>query len=187
ELRSLGTEPIPAGPYYEPDYFELEREAIFRRTWLQLAHLCEFPQRGSFVVREIEVARASILIVRGQDDRIRAFHNVCVHRGTQLVTEPSGQASSFTCRYHAWSYAADGRLRVAPEMERFFIGKEDCTLKEVALEICAGLIFVNLERNPRQSLREFLGPVADMMESRPVARATAFSEYVYDIDANWKL
>src|SRR5690606_28400258 len=61
------------------------------------------------------------------------------------------------------------------------------SLKEVHLDICAGLVFVNLDREPRQTLREFLGPLAEMLEARPIARATAFAEYVYEIDANWKL
>ena len=92
EIAGLGTEPVPAGPYYLEDYFELEREAVFRRTWLQVGHVCELPEPGSFIVREIEVAKASILIVRGTDGEIRAFHNVCVHRGTRrLPRQSAGQ------------------------------------------------------------------------------------------------
>ena len=81
-LFGLGTEPIPAAPYFRADYFELEREAVFKRTWLQIAHLSEVAEPGSFIVRELEVANASILIVHGKDEKIRAFHNVCTHRGT---------------------------------------------------------------------------------------------------------
>lgn len=187
ELTAFGTEPIPAGPYYKPEYFELEREAIWRRTWLQVAHSCELPERGSYILREIEIARASILIVRGSDGGIRAFHNVCTHRGTQLVTQASGRAGSFTCRYHAWTYGTDGQLRAAPELDRFFVGKADCGLREVSLDVCAGLIFINLDRKPREGLRAFLGPMAAALEGRPVAQATTFAEYIYEIDANWKL
>src|SRR5262245_60431486 len=85
DLAGLGTAPIPAGPYYRADYFELERDAVFRRTWLQLGHVSELPEPGCFIVRPVEIARASILLVRGRDEQIRAFHNVCTHRGTQLV------------------------------------------------------------------------------------------------------
>jgi phenylpropionate dioxygenase-like ring-hydroxylating dioxygenase large terminal subunit len=187
ELTAFGTGPIPAAPYYKPDYFELEREAIFRRTWLQVAHVCELPERGSFVLRPLEIGKTTILIVRGKDDKIRAFHNVCTHRGTELVTQPSGRAGSFTCRYHAWNFGTDGKLRAAPEIERFSLDKSDCALKQVSLDVCAGMIFVNLDRNPRQSLREFLGGMAESLEGRPVAKADHFAEYVYDIDANWKL
>ena len=183
----LGTDPIPAGPYYQADYFELERKAVFERTWLQIGHVCELPEPGAFIVRELEFANASLLITRDKDGAIRAFHNVCTHRGTQLVGQSEGKRASFTCPYHAWTFGADGQLRAAPDMDRFYVKREDCALPKVPLDICAGLIFVNLDPNPKQSLREFLGPLAEQLEALPVARATTFSEYVYEIDANWKL
>ena len=187
EIARLGTDPIPAEPYYQPAYFALEQEAIFKRTWLNIGHICELPQPGSFIVRPVEAANASILITRGPDDTIRAFHNVCTHRGTQLVQEAGGNRSSFTCPYHAWTYNYDGKLRAAPDFERFYVDKSQCSLPQVAAEVCAGLIFINLDQAPAQSLREFLGPLAEQLEAMPVARATGFSEWVYDLDANWKL
>lgn len=183
----LGTGPVPAGPYYRDDYFELEREAIFKRTWLQVGHVCELPRPGSYIVRSIEVADASILITRGKDGVIRAFHNVCTHRGTQLVAEESGVRSTFTCPYHAWTFSNDGQLRSAPDFERFYVDKAQCNLAGVAVDVCAGLIFINLDKSPGQSLREYLGPLAGQMETLPVAKATTFTEYVYEINANWKL
>ena len=184
---ALGTEPIPAAPYYRADYFELEREAIFKHTWLQVGHVCEIAEPGSFIVRSVEVAHASILIVHGKDGKFRAFHNVCTHRGTQLVAEESGTRSSFSCRYHMWTFGYDGKLRSAPDFERFYIDKAACSLHSVAVDVCAGLIFINLDKAPAQSLREFLGPIAAQLETLPVARATTYSEYTYEIDANWKL
>jgi phenylpropionate dioxygenase-like ring-hydroxylating dioxygenase large terminal subunit len=187
QMPDLGTDPIPAAPYYDPAYFELEREAIFRRTWLQIGHACEVAEPGSFIARPVEVAHASILIVRGKDGKIRAFHNACTHRGTQLVDEASGSAARFTCRYHAWTFGLDGALKSAPDFERFYVDKASCSLREVHVDVCAGLIFVNLADEPEQSLSEFLGPLAAQLEALPVARATTFAEYVYEIDANWKL
>jgi phenylpropionate dioxygenase-like ring-hydroxylating dioxygenase large terminal subunit len=184
----LGTGPVPAGPYYRDDYFELEREAIFKRSWLHIGHVCELPSPGSYMVREVEVANASLLITRGKHDVIRAFHNVCPHRGTQLVSESTdGNRASFTCPYHAWTFNTDGSLRAAPDFERFYVAKSQCNLPAVALEICAGLIFINLDKYPAQGLRDSIGELADQLETLPVAKATTFSEYVYEIDANWKL
>lgn len=183
----LGTAPVPAGPYYRADYFDLEREAIFKRSWLQVGHVCELPESGSFIVRALDFAEASILITRGRDGEIRAFHNVCTHRGTQLVREAAGRRPSFVCRYHAWTFSHDGALRSAPDMERFYVDAKDCGLRKVSVDQCAGLIFVNLDPAPKQSLREFLGPLAAELETLPVAKATTFAEYVYEIDANWKL
>jgi phenylpropionate dioxygenase-like ring-hydroxylating dioxygenase large terminal subunit len=187
DLARLGTDPTPAAPYYDPEWFELEREAVFKRTWLNIGHMCELAEPGSFIVRPVEVAKASILIVHGKDGEIRAFHNVCTHRGTQLVAKESGKASSFSCPYHAWTFGYDGRLRSAPDFEQFYVEKSQCDLRPVAVEVCAGLIFINLDPAPAQSLREFLGPMGEMIETLPVTGATTFDEYVYEIDANWKV
>jgi len=185
--KLLGTAPVPAGPYYREDYFALEREAVFRRCWLQIGHVSELAAQGDFIVRAIEVARVSVLLTRGKDGAIRAFHNVCTHRGTKLVADDKGMRSSFTCRYHAWTFTSDGALLSAPDFDKFYVDKEKCALKKIALDVCAGLIFVNLADEPEQSLRDYLGKLAPQLETLPVARATTFSEYVYEIDANWKL
>ncbi|WP_159830386.1 aromatic ring-hydroxylating dioxygenase subunit alpha [Novosphingobium sp. TCA1] len=186
ELAWLGTAPVPAAPYYDSDWFEREREAVFRQSWMQLGHVCELPERGSFMRREIEVLKASILIVRGRDDEIRAFHNVCTHRGTQLVDAADGRRSTFSCPYHMWTFGLDGALVSAPDFESFHVAKADCALPPVRCEVIAGLIFVHCGE-PGVSLREELGPLAEKLEAMPVAAATTFSEYVYEIDANWKL
>jgi phenylpropionate dioxygenase-like ring-hydroxylating dioxygenase large terminal subunit len=181
----LGTEPIPARYYYDPEWFELERKAVFLRSWINVGHVCELPEPGSFVRREVEYARASLLITRGRDGEIRAMHNACTHRGTQLTSEASGKQSKFSCPYHMWTFGSDGELLSAPDFERFYTTKEACALRQVAVGVCGGLIFVSFD--PQQSLAEFLGPLGPQLDSLPVARATTFHEYVYDINANWKL
>jgi phenylpropionate dioxygenase-like ring-hydroxylating dioxygenase large terminal subunit len=186
DVAWLGTEPIPALVYYDPEYFELEREAVFKRTWLQIGHICELPDSGSFIRRDIEVARASVLIVRGKDGFIRAFHNVCVHRGTKLVNADAGRQASFSCPYHMWTYGTDGSLQSAPDFDNFFLEKSQCALKPVAMEVFAGLIFVHLG-TPAQGVREWLGGFAEGFERLPIAQATDFVEYTYEIEANWKL
>jgi phenylpropionate dioxygenase-like ring-hydroxylating dioxygenase large terminal subunit len=186
ELDWLGTAPIPAAPYYDPEWYERERKAIFMRSWIEIGHICELPEPGSFIKRDLEFAAASLLIIHGKDGMIRAFHNVCTHRGTQLVDEAAGKRATFSCPYHLWTFGSEGALLSAPDFEAFGLDKKDCGLKQVPLEICAGLIFVNFAKNP-QPLRPWLGELAEELESLPVAKATIFSEYVYEIDANWKL
>lgn len=186
DLAFLGTRPIPAKAYYDSDWFELEREAVFRRSWIQVGHICELVGSGSFIRRELEVLNASLLIIRGKDGQIRAFHNVCTHRGTQLVDEAQGKRPTFSCPYHMWTFGTDGALITAPDFESFGLDRKDCALKQVALDVCAGMIFVNLGKDP-VPLREWLGELAEQMETLPVARATTFSEYSYDIAANWKM
>ena len=186
-VPDLGNAPIPAKAYYDPEWFELERQAVFLRTWFPAGHVCELPEPGSFIRREFEFARASLLLSRGKDGEIRAFHNVCTHRGTQLIDDTAGKRSTFSCRYHMWTYGSDGALLSAPDFEKFGLEKKDCGLHRIACEIHGGLIFINFNKTPKQSLVEFLGPLAKGMSQVPCAQATNFSEYVYEIDANWKL
>ena len=158
------------------------------RSWIEVGHACELPEPGTWIRRELEFADASILIVRGKDDRIRAFYNACTHRGTQLVEEESGKGANFLCPYHFWNFGDDGRLVAAPDFKRFApLTKEECSIPKVAVDTCAGLIFVNLDPEPKHTLREYLGEYADRLETLPVAKATTFHEYVYEIDANWKI
>ncbi len=185
EPLALGTDPIPTKYYYDPDWYELERKAVWMRSWINIGHVCELPENGSFIRRELEFARASLLITRGKDGQIRAMHNACTHRGTQLTDEPCGKKNTFSCPYHMWTFGSDGALISAPDFERFYTSKESVSLKQVAVDVCGGLIFISFE--PQESLREFLGDMAGMLDQLPVARATTFHEYVYDIDANWKL
>jgi len=189
ELQALGNGPVSALPYFSAEWFELEREAIFKRSWLMIGHECELPEPGSYIVREIEVARASIIISRSREGGLHAFHNVCTHRGTQLVEPRSGgKSAKFSCRYHMWTFGNDGRFLSAPDFERFgFADKSECDLRRVSVDTCAGLIFVNLDPAPTQTLRDFLGPMGAMAETLPVSHATTFDEYVYEIDANWKV
>jgi phenylpropionate dioxygenase-like ring-hydroxylating dioxygenase large terminal subunit len=182
-----GTGPLPSRPYWDPEWWEMERQAIFMRTWLHIGHVCEIAEAGMFIRREVEFARASLLIVRGKDGAVRAFHNACTHRGTQLVSdEAEGKRDRFSCPYHMWTYGTDGALISAPDFERFYVEKKDCALKQVHCEVVGGYIFVNFARQPQQTCRAFFGPIADEMEKLPAARATHFSECTYEIAANWK-
>ncbi|MGE3690606.1 MAG: aromatic ring-hydroxylating dioxygenase subunit alpha [Novosphingobium sp.] len=185
EAEALGTDPIPANYYYDPDWYELERKAVWMRSWLNVGHVCELAEPGSFIRRELEFARASLLIVRGKDGEIRAFHNACTHRGTQLTDAANGKQNTFSCPYHMWTFGTDGALISAPDFERFYTDKKDCALKQVAIGVRGGLIFICFE--PQESLDDYLGVMAARLDTLPVARATTFHEYEYDIEANGKL
>ena len=178
--------PVPARFYYDPAWFELEREAVFKRSWINVGHECELPEPGSFIRFEYEATKTSILIVRGKDGTVRGFHNVCTHRGTQLVEAERGKQATFSCPYHMWTFGTDGALLSAPDFERFALNKADCALKAVRIESAAGLLFANLWPDA-PPLREWLGELAPRLEQLAVAKATTFTEYTYEIDANWKL
>ncbi len=101
---------LRANDYSAENRYQAELNSIFHREWIYAAHQSQFPEKGSYLT--FDIADKPLLLVRGQDDEIRAFYNICVHRG-HILAEGSGKASHFTCPYHAWTYALDGRLRAA--------------------------------------------------------------------------
>ena len=112
----LGTGPISFRDSTSPEFYAAEREVIFKRAWLNVGRVEELPRVGSYLTKDIAAAGTSIIVVKGKDQVIRAFHNVCRHRGNKLVwndfpnEETKGVCRQFTCKYHAWRYDLDGAL-----------------------------------------------------------------------------
>ncbi|MET8655044.1 MULTISPECIES: aromatic ring-hydroxylating oxygenase subunit alpha [Nocardia] len=190
----LGTEPMSYEDSISPEFFELEREAIFKRAWLNVGRVEQLPRTGSYFTKEIRVAHSSVIVVRDRDGGINAFHNICRHRGNKLVwdefprEETSGTCRQFTCKYHGWRYGLDGSLAfVQQEGEFFDLDKSALGLAKVHCEVWAGFIFVNLASRPRQSLREFLGPMVTDLEGYPFDELTERYSYRSEVGANWKL
>ncbi len=188
EAAGLPTGPVSMEPYRSTEFYALERERIFRRSWLMLARAEEIPAPGDFVRKEIEVCNASIILTRGKDNEVRAFHNVCSHRGNQLVIAESGSGNRFMCRYHNWTYANDGRLIGIPDEPSFFnVDKKNCGLTLVACESWEGWIFVNLTPEPEVGLMEFLGEVPAFLSGVLYQNAGNPVIVQADLDCNWKV
>ena len=129
--------------YTDPTLFEREREAVFFRTWQFAGHVSQLGRTGDFFT--FEISDQALFCVRGRDDVIRAFYNVCAHRGHALVSG-EGHCSVVVCPYHAWSYELDGRLRKANNQKRAMgFDANDVRLSEVRVEVFCGFIFVNLD------------------------------------------
>jgi phenylpropionate dioxygenase-like ring-hydroxylating dioxygenase large terminal subunit len=184
----LGTGPVSTEPYISPDYFERERENLFKRVWLNVCREIDIPEPGDFVVRELEIAKTSLIVVHGRDGKIRAFHNICSHRGNRLVNQERGSCNTFVCGYHGWSYGLDGAVSVITAEDAFFdLNRAACALPAVACEVWRGFVFINLAPQPEQSLREYLGGYADFAEGYPFERLNTPARLSYDLEANWKL
>jgi phenylpropionate dioxygenase-like ring-hydroxylating dioxygenase large terminal subunit len=190
----LGTGPISFEDSVSPEFFRLEREAIFKRAWLMVGRVEDLPRVGSYFTKNLAAAGASILVVRDREEVIHAFHNVCRHRGNKLVwsdfpdEEVRGVCRQFTCKYHGWRYGLDGTLQFVQQEEEFFdLDKSGHGLARVHCDVWSGFIFVNFAPEPEQSLREFLGPLVTGLDGYPFGEMTERYDFVGDNNSNWKL
>ena len=185
----LGTESIPIEPYISKEYFELERERIFRNVWLNVGRVEQIPHLGDYFVEDLPVCHTSIVVVRGKDGQIHAFHNMCSHRGNKVVWDRSGSCQNFTCKFHGWSYGFDGKLKFVPDEESFFgLQKGKLGLTPVSVDVWAGFIFVHLDPNPTETLNEYLAEVVPSLEGYPFPEVSA-TRFCWrtEIKANWKI
>ncbi len=178
---------IPASWYTHDAVFEFERKAIFDASWQYVGHVSQVAHAGDVLIGE--VTHNPVLITRGQDNILRAFHNVCRHRAGPLATENACGLRVLQCKYHGWTYTLDGMLRGVPHWDRVdLFDKKDFGLQPVRLAEWEGLLFVNLAHAegapPLESqfagIRERIAPVnlSSLKHHRRV---------VYPIDCNWKV
>lgn len=133
---------IPAGRYIDPEFLALERQGLWKKSWLYACHMDELPNPGSFI--QWKKTGSPIVVVRGKDDVVRAFYNTCRHRGGPLVKTPSGDVQGFVCGYHGWTYALDGRLINLRDKRDFVDLDTDCrSLIPVRCERFYNWVFVN--------------------------------------------
>lgn len=187
DVEKLGTGPIPNKIYWDPNWFSAERDRVFRRVWLCVARTVDVASPGNYIVKDIGTCRASVIIARGRDGQLRAFHNVCSHRNMRVCLDKKGSTARFTCRYHGFSYDLDGQLRSVPDEEYFFgLDKGANGLTPVALETCGTFIFINLDPKPKQQLKEFLGELYDRLESFPIGDWASSFSFGGEAPLNWK-
>ena len=188
-VPELGTDPIPVESYVSPAYFERERETIFRRCWLNVGRVDQIPGAGDYFVHDLPVCDTSLLIVRGKDDVIRAFHNVCQHRGNHVVWRSRGHCrSAFACRFHGWAYDTEGRLVNVPDEPNFFgLDKGRRGLNAVATDVWRGFIFVNLTDPPPQTLIDYLGDAGTALAGYPFEEMPVYYPYRPEIQVSWKV
>ena len=135
---------LPGWLYHDPEYHRVEMERVMRPSWQIVCHLSDIAGPGEW--QALEFLRESIVVIRGRDHVVRAFANVCRHRGSRILDGHSGCAKVLTCPYHAWSYDLDGRLIAVPQKQDYpGLEMEKLALIPVEHEIWNGFIFVRLE------------------------------------------
>ncbi len=158
---------IPGGRYVDPGFHALERDRLWRRTWLYAIHDDEVPAAGNFI--RWDRAGDPLFFLRGTDNKVRCFYNTCRHRGAPVLMEPQGKVRrAFSCKYHGWTYDMEGHL-VGVRDRRDFVGlDESCrSLIEVRCESLGGWYFINLDPEAGP-LADSLGPTWDhLLEFRP--------------------
>ncbi len=152
----LGTAPVNYEDSIDPEHYKLEQQAIFKKTWLNVGRVERLPKKGSYFTREMPSAGpgTSVIIVKDKEEVVRAFYNMCRHRGNKLVwsdypgEEVSGTCRQFTCKYHAWRYSLEGDLTfVQQEGEFFDLDKANYGLVPVRCEVWEGFIFINFDND----------------------------------------
>jgi choline monooxygenase len=175
---------IPSWCYTDPATLLRERDRVFGRTWQLVGREDQVASPGSYF--SCEIAGEPLLVVRGNDSRVRALSNVCRHRAGPVV-KGAGTCGAFRCGYHGWSYSLDGRLANTPEfdgVEEF--DKASVRLPEFRLETWLGLVFVNLDPDA-PSLAETLGDLAGRLEARGFGHMRLAARKEWELDCNWKV
>lgn len=173
--------------HVSPEIYAAEVERIYRRLWLMVGRVEDIPNAGDFFLRDVPTLKAELIVVRGKDQVIRAFYNSCAHRGVPVVHQQRGSSLTFRCPYHSWLYGADGALRAVPAQEQFpCVEKAATGLVSVPLDIWNGFIFVNFDREPSQSLQDFLGGLGILHGTLPFDRYTFSVVARYEVASNWK-
>lgn len=171
--------------YFTPEFKDQEWERMWTRTWTCAGRTTDIPIAGNYF--KYDLGRESLIIVRGHDDKVRAFYNACQHRGRQLIDDDFGTRVQFVCPFHSWAYDLAGRNKRVTDRETFtdhaLCG--DLNLKEARCETWAGFVFVNMDPNAAP-LMDFLSEVPGLMSAYGMEDMHVVKDTVLEIDCNWK-
>lgn len=173
---------LPRPFYGHETVYRADLEHIWRKGWLFAGHACEIRNPGDWLTLQVETD--SLIVIRGEDGAVRALHNVCRHRGSQIVAPGRGSTKRLVCPYHQWTYDTKGALTFCRGMQE--LDKAEFSLKKVQCEVVEGLIFISLAENPAPfaAARELMAPY---LKPQGLERAKVAKQVDYEIHANWKL
>lgn len=181
---------LPNAAYTSEAFLEREREALFDRGWTYAAVGAQLPARGDAF--PVEVAGRPILLTRDRDGQVHAFHNVCRHRGLQLVSEPQHGKPTLVCPYHSWTYALNGDLKKTPHFcgpdchDGGSLDRSEYGLMKIRCEMWHDLIFVNLSGDAGP-LSDVMGPLEQRWADYDFSLLRYGGSASFDIETNWKL
>ena len=181
------TTTLPIEPYVSRTFHENYINGVFRRTWLNVARIEEIPNDGDYIVKRIPTVESGILIIRGRDGVVRAMHNVCPHRGNELLWSEHGNCRrTMVCPFHGWAFSSDGKLAHLTDPQSFpALDKDAIRLPPIHLDIWRGFVFVWIDGEPDQDLKSFLGEFGELFAPYPFERFRLHCRYHIKIKANW--
>jgi phenylpropionate dioxygenase-like ring-hydroxylating dioxygenase large terminal subunit len=182
---------IPVDQFTSPEQFAREQKNLWPHVWLLAGRVEELPDPGDYLIRDVPACSASVIVVRGRDGVVRAFHNVCTHRGAQICWQgarETGSTATFRCPYHGFTFNLEGQLTFVPDEKNFYdLDKKKMGLVPIQCEIWNGFIYIHLAPDPKETLVEYLGEVGDRLKDYPFSDRTYFFQYTAEIAANWKV
>jgi glycine betaine catabolism A len=184
---------LPGSTYVDEAVFRAEQERIFEQMWFCAVRAADLDKPGAF--RTVQIGRESVIITRNRKHGIRAFYNICRHRGVKLCMEDTGEAGrSFQCPYHAWTYDFDGKLIAAPNLTKMpDIDRQEYGLVTIPVREYLGYVWVCLAENPPSFEDDVMGDIQDRLgdtqaiEGYDIANLSLGRRITYDVKANWKL
>ncbi|MCZ6796944.1 MAG: aromatic ring-hydroxylating dioxygenase subunit alpha [Gammaproteobacteria bacterium] len=177
---------LPAWTYNNAELTELETEQVFLRNWIWVGHISDIPEAGDFQC--IDLANERAIVIRGEAGEVRAFHNLCRHRGSRVVSQNKGHCDkAIVCPFHGWSYHFDGALKNIPRARSFpEIDKAKYGLKALDCEVWLGLIFVRF-CGEGASIAESFAEAEEEISLYNIASMKTYDEpWRFDFDLDWK-
>ena len=179
---------LPVWSFFNNEMFEAEKDLLFRRHWQLICHSSDIPEIGDFVTWNLIGERA--LVIRGKDGKIRAFHNLCKHRGSRVIAEDSGTCkSTITCPFHGWTYNLDGTLRGASQPSSLpKLDPVEYGLPPLEMDVWNGFIFVRFQPGPQPALSNILKKFDKEVSQYELSNLEPTGEgfWTEQIKANWK-
>ena len=171
-------------PFYtDREVFETDLAVIFGRHWIFVGHDAEIPEPGDF--RTVEVGTSSVILVRDDDEEVRAFHNVCRHRGARIL-DGSGSVGNIVCGYHQWTYGVDGTLLHAGQQPSSF-DRSCFGLKSAHVRSVAGLLFLCLAEDPPPDFDEYAARIEPYLRPHGLRCTKVAAQIDIVEEGNWKL
>ena len=180
------SETIPSAWYTDARFHPLDRDAVFATTWQGVGHVDLLDRPGSYFLAT--VADDPVLVLRDKAGEVRAFYNVCRHRGGPLAIEPTGCVNALTCKYHGWTYLLDGTLRGVPQFDRTeLFDQREFGLVPLRVAVWHNFVFVHAAERPVRTIDQVLEGIVDRIAPNRLETKRLVRRMDYQVRANWKV